>query len=373
MSDFIKTSNSPDFFKDFEIESPTEVIENQTTEIEKLKEQLENPEETIKSLEELQKELEVEDKPKEEDKKEEVKVEEQDKVETADPEYSFKPFIEIMAESGVLDLPKGSEIGETAEDLVEAFETTVNSRISEGIEQYKDSVPDLGKQFLEYLENGGDPKRFIEAATDTIDFATLDLTDEANQKLVIKEHLKLQGYTADEIKEEIQDYEDGLMLEKKAKMAAKKVEVVQGKRLEEEVKSQQKELKEREKALNVYVSDIQKLIKESKEIAGLQVEEADKKDFEAYLFKRDKAGLTQYQKDLNENPNKTQVELAYLKYKKYDFAKAAKKGENTAAKKIRDSIVTKSETTIKGSTAEQPAGKTDLTAFEKMFKNMQKQ
>lgn len=371
MPEFIKTNTSPDFFKDFEIESPTETIENQTTEIEELKKEIEESQ-LEKPVEDLLKELEEEEKSKG-SKEEEKKEEEQDKVETASPEYSFKPFIEVMAESGVLDIPEGSVIGETAEDLIEAFETTVNTRINEGIEQYKDSVPELGKQFLEYLENGGDPKRFIEATTGPIDFATLDLTDEANQKMVIRELLKVQGYTPEEIKEEIQDYEDGLMLEKKSKVASKKLETIQDKRLDQELKAQQAEVKEREKALNSYISDIQKLIKESKEIAGLQVEDKDKKDFEAYLFKKDKVGLTQYQKDLNENPNKTQVELAYLKFKKYDFAKAAKKGENAAAKKIRDSIVSKSESTVKGSTAEQPKGKTDLTAFEKMFKNMQKQ
>src|SRR4051812_44775569 len=119
MPEFIKINKNHDFFKDFEIESPVETIEAQSTEIEKLKEQLENPEETIKSLEDLHKQLESEEdkdskKETKEEKKEEEK-EEQEKVETAEPEYSFKPFIEIMSESGVLDLPEGVEIGETAE------------------------------------------------------------------------------------------------------------------------------------------------------------------------------------------------------------------------------------------------------------------
>jgi len=377
-NEFIKINTDANFFKDFEIETPAETIESQETAIEKLKKEQEESETAVKSLEDLKKELEEvekeEESPKETKEKKEEKKEEETEVKKEDEvEYSFKPFIEIMAETGVLDLPENAEIGDSAEDLVEAFETTVNKRISQGIEEYKESVPELAKSFLEYLENGGDPKRFIEAQTGPIDLTNIDITDEANQKMLIREHLKSQDYTNEEIKEILQDYEDSLLLEKQAKVAVKKLEAIQSKQTEILLKQQEAEVREREKALKEYVSDIQRIIKESKEIAGLEIPEAEKKTFENYLFKRDKAGLTAYQKDLQENPNKTQVELAYLKFKKYDFAKAAKKGENAAARKIRETVLSKTETTVKGSTADVPRNSSDFSAFEKMFKNMQKQ
>ncbi len=382
MPEFIKIETNPDFFKDFQIEDPATIVENKEKELEESKDKLNKPEETIKSLEDLKRELELEEEgSKETEGKDKDKENPEDKTEVENKteekkegeiEFSFKPFIETMAEAGVLDLEEGVEIGESAEDLVEAFETTVNSRILNGINEYKESIPEIGQVFLDYIEKGGDPKRFLEAQTGPIDFANIDLTDEANQKVIVKEYLKTQDYTNDEIKEILQDYEDGLLLEKQAKLAVKKLEKIQEKQTEILVKQQEQEVKEREKALTEYVSSVQNLIKESKEIAGLAVNDKEKKELEAYLFKRDKSGLTQYQKELNENPVKTQLELAYLKFKKYDFGKVAKKAESTAAAKIRQSIIARTETTVKGDTAQQ-GQKTDLTAFEKMFRNMAKQ
>lgn len=373
---FIQTITDQDFFKEFEIVDPAKAEDIRKEEIKDLKDEIKEVLESQKSLEDLKKELEEEETENTEEVKEVPegeKKEEVEEVKTNTSEYSFKPFMEAMSESGVLDLPEGSEVGETAEDLVEVFETTVNTRINKGIDEYKESIPELGKQFLDFLENGGDPRKFLVSQSGPIDFQSLDLTEEGNQKMVLKELLKSQGYTPEEITEEIQDYEDGLLLEKKAKVAVKKLQDIQSKQTDILIKQQEDEVKQREKDMNTYVSDIQKIIKESKEIAGLAIEDKEKKDFESYLFKRDKAGLTQYQKELQDNPNKTQVELAYLKFKKYDFAKAAKKGENTAAQKIRQQVLAKTETSVKGLSQDVTNKSSDLSAFEKWYKSMQKQ
>lgn len=383
MPEFIVTETTPDFLKDFMIEDPATTVDDKKKEAEEAKDKLKETKEGFDSLEALQKELEEQEKPKNKKTKEEEALEVENKVkeekdkeeaEEDNTEFSFKPFIETMAEVGVLDLPEGVEIGETAEDLVEAFETTVNSRIQNGIKEYKESIPELGQQFLDYLEKGGDPKKFVEVQAGPMDFANLDLTDEGTQKLVVREYLKSQEYTNDEIKEILQDYEDGLLLEKQAKLAVKKLEKIQDRQAELLIKEQEVEVKQREQAISEYVNSVKKLIKESKEIAGLEISEAEKKQVEDYLFKRDRQGLTQYQKELNEDPIKTQVELAYLKFKKYDFAKVAKKAESTAAAKIRSKIIARTETTLKGESAQQHGNnKSDFSAFENMFNRMKKQ
>jgi hypothetical protein len=368
----------PDFLKDITIEAPADTIDGKAKEVKDAKDKLADIVEPIKSLEELKKELEAEEEDKiseDKDSKEEKKEEKdkQEEVETAEPEYSFKPFIDIMAESGILDLEEGTEVGDTAEDLVQAFESTVTNRVIEGIDSYKESVPELGRRFLEYLEKGGDPKRFIEAQSGPIDLTTIDISDEGNQKIVLREYLKTQDYTLDEIKETLQDYEDGLLLEKQAKLAVKKLEKIQEQQTAILIKEQENEAQRRETEFNTYVSSVENLVKQSKELAGLELSDKDRKEFTDYLFKRDKLGLTSYQKELQEDPIKTQTELAYLKFKKYDFAKVAKKAENSAAKKFRDTVVSKSETTVKGNTADTNTKPADLSAFQKMFNNMKKQ
>lgn len=372
MSEFLKINNDPDFFKDFIIEDPATKVADAEKEIKEKKEELEIEKvEAIKNIEELEKELTKVEEP--EDKKEETTETKEEVEETKEEEYSFKPFMDIMIEHGVLDKVEGEELGETAEDLAEAFETTVTNRVIDGIDEYKDSIPELGKQFLEYLEKGGDPSKFIEAQSGPIDFATLDLTDESNQKNILREYLKIQGYTYEEIKETLQDYEDGIILEKQAKLAVKKLEKIQEKQTEILLKQQEEEVKQREKSLNEYVSNVQHIIKDSKTLAGLELTDKDRKEFEPYLFRKGKDGLTQYQRDLGENPVLTQAELAFLKFKKYDFAKAIKKGENEAAKKIRAAVINKSETTVKGGNTGDTTTKADFSAFETLMKNMRKQ
>lgn len=381
MPEFITINNSPDFFKDFIIEDPATIVADAKDKIEQDKEKLEKEKlEPVKNLEELQKELEADaEKEITEEKKEEDKSKEdesknpkkEEKKEDDEVEYSFKPFIDTMIEHGILDEGE-EEIGESAEDLVEAFETTVTNRVVTGIDEYKESIPELGKQFLEYLEKGGDPKRFIKAQSGPIDFTNIDLTEESNQEVVIREYLKIQGYTAEEIKDTIKDYKEGVILENQAKLASKKLEKFQEKQTELLIREQEAQVKEQEKAITEYVTNVQKIIKDSKTLAGLELSDKDRKEFEPYLFKKGKDGLTQYQRDLGENPILTQAELAFLKFKKYDFAKATKKGESEAARKIREKVISKTETTVKGSTAD-TANKSDFSAFEKMMQSMRKQ
>jgi len=363
----------PDFLKGITIESPTETIEN-----------LENAkpiiDDKVGDLEELKKELEAEalkvNEDSEEDKSK-VKPKDKEVIEKAsdkeieEVEYSFKPFIETMAEFNILDLEDGEEVEDSAEALVEKFESTIINRVQSGIDSYKESIPELGKQFLDFLEKGGDPKKFINVQASGLDYDNLDISDESTQKLVVKEYLKSQDYSNDEIKETIQDYEDGLLLEKQAKLALRKLEKLEESKAQLLVKQQEKEVEAIDNQVREYISGIQTFIKGSTEIAGLAINPKEKQDFEDYLLKQDRNGVTQYQKDIQSDPQKTQVELAFLKYKKYDFSKVAKRAESTAAQKIRNNILSKTETTVKGATAE-IAQSSDITAFEKMFSKMRK-
>ena len=378
----------PDFLKDFTIQDPATAASmvNQTS-----KEKVEFKDPEVGSLEDLKKSLELETAPKEEkeekedssetgeveDKSKDTKVKEEKEVkpdtteEVEEVNYSFKPLIEAMGEFGILDLEEDVEVEDSAEALVENFEKTINSRVERGLNEYKDSIPELGKQFLDYLEQGGDPRAFIEAQTSDIDYNTLDLEDESNQKRVIKEWLKTQDYSNDEIKETLQDYEDSMLLEKQAKLAIKKLEKIESNKTAILLKEQEEQNKIAQKQVQEYISNVQTFIKGSTEIAGLAINQNEKNTFEDYLFKRGKDGLTQYQRDINADPQKTQVELAFLKFKKYDFSKVAKQAESSAAAKIRKNIIAKTETTVKGGSKETTTN-SDISNFAKAFEKMRK-
>lgn len=282
--------------------------------------------------------------------------------EETEVEYSYKALANYLAEQGVIDFEDSDDIEDTPEILEEAVLNTAKNMVKE----YKESIPTEGKLFLDYLEKGGDPTKYLQTLEKPIDFDNFDLEDEVNQKRVVKEFLASQGYSSEEIDEEIKDYEDALILAKKAKTAANKLKGIYSKQKEELLAQQEQELKQRQKQVDEYINNIKTTIESSTDFAGLSISKTDKKKFEQYLLGRDKEGLTQYERDLQKDPIKTQLELAYLKFKNYDFSKIKNQAVTEETKRIKGIFKAK-ENTVKGKSRKIDSNDTvDLSGFRKM-------
>lgn len=306
---------------------------------------------------------EEDDKDTSKDDEEEISEIDDDSIEEdKDIEYSYKALANFLAEEGAIDFEDSEDIEDTPDIIKDAVFNTAKNMV----EEYKESIPEEGKDFLDYLEKGGDPSKYFQSLERPIDFNELNLEDDKNQKRVVGELLKSQGYSDDEIKETIQDYEDGLILEKQAKLASKKLEKVYEKKKEQLIASQQKEIEDRNKNAETYINEIKNTISTSDSLGGLSINNSDKKSFEKYLLQRDKEGLTQYEKELKDNPIKTQLELAYLKFKKFNFAKVANKVKTDEARRIKGLVKSKDATTKGGSKRVKSVDETgsDFSAFE---------
>lgn len=251
-------------------------------------------------------------------------------LEEPDSDYSFKALATYLSDEGIIDFEDSEDLEDSPELLFQSVQKTIEAEIK----NYKESIPEVGKKFLEYLEKGGDPSKFIEAAAQPIDFKSLDLEDTNIQKQVVSEYLKTQDYTQEEIDDLLQDYEDSLILEKQATLAAKKLEKIHSKKLDQLTADQEAAVEAQKEQAAKYVNTLTTTIDSSEQLGGLEVTKKDKDAFKAYLLQTDKNGLTQYQKDINEDPVKTQLELAYLKFKKFDFGKVAKTAKSDAARAI---------------------------------------
>lgn len=309
------------------------------------------------------KETKSDSKDNSKDTKSKDPVEEDESDNEEDIEYSYKGIAAYLAEQGVIDFEDSDELEDTPELLEQAVFNTAKNMV----EEYKESIPEEGKLFLDYLEKGGDPTKYLQTLEKPLDLFNLDLEDSNNQKKVVTEFLKTQEYSDEEITDMLQDYEDGLILEKQAKLASKKLEKIHSKRQEQLLAEQEAASIERQKAQDKYVSDIRTTINGSTTLGGLEVSAADKKEFEKYLLQKDKAGLTGYEKDLQENPMQTQIELAYLKFKKFNFDKLAKGVITKETKRMRNIIKTK-DTSVKGNSGKvTKTDHSDLSGFSKMF------
>lgn len=254
----------------------------------------------------------------------------------SDSDYSFKALATYLSDEGIIDFEDSADLEDTPEVLFQSVQKTIEAEIK----NYKDSIPEVGKKFLDYIEKGGDPSKFIEAAAQPLDFKSLDLEDTNVQKQVVSEYLKSQEYTQEEIDDLLQDYEDSLILEKQATLAAKKLEKIHSKKLDQLTAEQEAVIEAQKEQATKYVNTLTSTIDSAEQLGGLEITKKDKDAFKAYLLQADKNGLTQYQKEVNEDPVKTQLELAYLKFKKFDFGKVAKTAKSDTAraifKKIKD-------------------------------------
>jgi hypothetical protein len=379
----IETFNNPDLFGDLGLEAdPTNAIEITDKETQDAKDKLNNlvgiAKTTEQSAEELSKLLLGEDKDetkeeKKEDDKEPTKEgetkEEKPTVSTSEEEkqgqsYSFKAIVEYLDEEGVLSFDEDLK---SLEDTPEILSQVISKEIKSGVQKYKESLPDVVNQLVEYIELGGDPAKYLDSLYKPLDVKELDLGQEQDQELVVREYLKSQELSREEIDELIESYKDGLVLEKQAKMASKRVEAMYNKQTEQLIKEQSAIIEENNRKSQEYVENIKSTITTSKSLAGLDISEKEKKDFQDYILKvNPKTNMTKYQEDLAKDYVKNSVELAYLKFKNYDFTKAKQAGKSEATKEIRDKIFTKNEKPPVGKTATE-AQAVDFSAFRSMF------
>lgn len=80
---------------------------------------------------------------------------------------------------------------------------------TEGIKEYKESLPDTVKFILDYTEQGGsDIENLLKTLGQTRQIADLDIEQEFDQKEVIRQYYGVQGWTPAEIESEIEDLKD---------------------------------------------------------------------------------------------------------------------------------------------------------------------
>jgi len=95
------------------------------------------------------------------------------------------------------------------------------------------------QQLDEYIKNGGQFDDFYNGLSQEIQYDTLDMEDESNQKTAISEYLQLQGYNADQIKKKVERYEDAGVLEDEANDAVAQLKIYKQHELEQQQYEQQ--------------------------------------------------------------------------------------------------------------------------------------
>lgn len=218
----------------------------------------------------------------------------------------------------------------TVDDLTAYLSNVVKEN---SIPQYAD---DRVKMLDEYVKNGGKFEDFYSAQQERLSFDNLDMEDESNQKAVIRDLLRHEGYSDEQINKRIARYEDADMLIEESEDALDRLKSIRQKEIEQNAREQEEFAREQEEQSKAFYKSVSDNINNLTNIRGISIPKEDRKALFDYIFKVDKDGYSQYQKDFNANLTKNLIESAYFTMKADAIIKGAKQqGETSAAEKLR--------------------------------------
>lgn len=319
-----------------------EDIKNNNIEVKNKKEK---PVEEQDTEEEEIEEEDIEDKSKRKPgrpRKEETieeETEEEEEVEDNNEENVVTNFFDAMAEKLNWEFEEDEDKPKSVDELINYFQNVIE----------ENSKPEYSSEEVEALDNfvkqGGDLKKYLTIDAE-LDLDDIDIEDEANQKLVVKQLLKEKGFSTKKIDKLVSRYEEAGLLEDEAQDALEDLKQIKEEKkkqlLEDQKKAYQIQLQRQQQFYDNVVSEIKGL----KNIRGITVPEKDKKVLMDYILKPDTDGKTKYQKDYAKGGVKNLIESAYFTMNADKLIEAAKReGNNSAIDKFRRSLKSSSVTT----------------------------
>lgn len=260
---------------------------------------------------------------------------------SSDTELSAEDVTEAQQVSALFDAV-GESLGWNMADFkdeekpvtVEEFTQYLGKVVEHNsVPQYAD---DRIAQLDEYVKNGGKFEDFYQKQQETLSFDNLDLENEDNQKSIIRELLKHNGYSDEQINNKISRYEDADMLYDESSDALDRLKVIRQQEIEESQKQQEEYARQQEEQNRQFFQSVQSDINNLSTIRGISIPKEDRAALYEYIFKVDQDGVSQYQKDFNKNLSKNLIESAYFTMKGDSLVSGAKRdGETSAAEKLR--------------------------------------
>lgn len=319
-----------------------EDIKNNNIEVKNKKEK---PVEEQDTEEEEIEEEDIEDKPKRKPgrpRKEETieeETEEEEEVEDNNEENVVTNFFDAVAEKLNWEFEEGEDKPKNVDELINYFQNVIE----------ENSKPEYSSEEVEALDNfvkqGGDLKKYLTIDAD-LDLDDIDIEDEANQKLVVKQLLKEKGFSTNKIDKLVSRYEEAGLLEDEAQDALEDLKEIKEEKKKQLLEDQKKAYREQLQRQQQFYDNVVSEIKGLKNIRGITVPEKDKKVLMDYILKPDTDGKTKYQKDYAKGGVKNLIESAYFTMNADKLIEAAKReGNNSAIDKFRRSLKSSSITT----------------------------
>ena len=190
------------------------------------------------------------------------------------------------------------------------------------IDRYKENNPEAG-QFLEYLENDGDPAKYIQTVSPQDNYLEIEEIPEENvtmQKKLVRDKLEADGYSEDQIENQLDSFESSGLLHNQAEMALHNLKKNQKEQKQQLLQEQKEEAERVRKQQKEYIDTLQSIVDESSEIAGMPIPEAKKDDFKEFITPDEESGVSPYAAKANDLTQEQVLGIQYLVFNGFDLS-----------------------------------------------------
>lgn len=191
----------------------------------------------------------------------------------------------------------------------------------------------------EYVKNGGKFEDFYKMQQESFNLDNVDLEDESDQKAVVKQLMKYNGYTDEQIAKRVSRFEEADMLYEESEDALDRLKHIKQLELEQAQKEQEAYAAEQREKSKQFFDSVSTQINSLTNVRGIAIPKEDRRALFDYIFKVDQNGKSQYAKDFEKNLSKNLIESAYFTMKADALISSAKRtGETSAAQKLQKAL-----------------------------------
>jgi hypothetical protein len=245
-------------------------------------------------------------------------------------EEQISTFVKSKLENKLgISLGKHTKIEDIVDELAEIVEESSSASFA------NEEVAKLN----EFVANGGDLKKFYSTVySGGIDLDNIDIDNVSDQKRIIREDLKNNGYSDTQIERKISRYEDSGVLQEEAEDATDRLKEYRTVKEKELLETAKKEAEQVRKRNEMFVSDVQKGIKELNNVFGIDVSEKQKKELYSALLIPESDGKTKFQKEYSKDIKNLLMSAFVVMYGQDLIKKAQNKGASNVAKDLKDKL-----------------------------------
>lgn len=163
----------------------------------------------------------------------------------------------------------------TAEEFLERFNNEKKKGASEMVQNF---IGQFGEDYQEAFEaifvKGVNPKEYFGTYNQVVNFAEMDLSDEANQVRIMKQALSDQGFDQEDVETEVERLKNYGDLESVATKHHKVLVKKEAAKLQQMEANAEQELRQKQAVKNQYVTNVQSILQDkvkNKEFDGIPI------------------------------------------------------------------------------------------------------